>query len=244
MRKEKKGAWSGYWADDPPGGTTSLDQLLAIAAQPGDVIKDDHRSQVKTVPVGNLRVVAKQPRDKNRRRWIRVLTLVRDSEVKHTLRSLSALRQAGVETPTPIAAVEKRRWGMVVDSWLFYVYRRGRPCGREEFPLVVEALCALQRAGFRHEDPHIANFLYDGDKVFVIDCKGKRRLGRFSDYNDFLLLEQKTEGAPDIARQLRIDTSTPVFRAVRAYQRYRSVRHRWKRRLRRRSRSARDLGGT
>ncbi len=240
MRKEKRGDWVGFWVDDPPRGMGSVAELLALAGQSGNVVKDDHRSLVKTIRVGGHRVVAKQPRDKNRRLWIRMLTLVRESEVKHTLRSLSALLRAGVETLTPIAAVEERRWGMVVDSWLFYFYRVGKPCTQDQFPLVIDALSALHRAGFRHEDPHIENFLYDGEKVFVIDCKGKRRLGSFSDYNDFLLMQQKTEGGLDVVGRLPLDTSTLMFRAVRAYQSYRSTRHRWKRVLRRKLRFPRN----
>jgi tRNA A-37 threonylcarbamoyl transferase component Bud32 len=237
MLSEKKGSWAGYWLDDPLPGLTSITELSALAGQEGDVIKDDHRSLVKMITNNDHRIVAKQPRDKNRRSWARMLTLVRDSEVKRSLRSLSVLQQKGVETLKPIAAVEKRCWGMVTDSWLFYFYRDGRPCRKEELHMVIDTLQAVHHAGFRHDDPHLRNFLYDGKNVFVIDCKTKTRLGKVSDYYEALLmkreLEREMEGESDILERLNIDTSLFTFRLALAYQRYRLARYRVKNVLRR-----------
>ncbi len=242
MRHEKYAGWTAYWIGEPPSGIGTTAELLALTTRTGEVIKDDHRSMVKRLIVDGHGIAAKQPRDKNRRKWIRLLSLVRNSEVRHTLTTLSTLQREAVETVRPIAALEKRVWGMVVDSWLFYFYRTGKPCSREQLQLIIDVLQALHRAGFRHEDPHIENFLYDGEKVFVIDCKGKPRLGKFSDYNDFLLMEQKTNGGLDIIRRLNIDTSTPAYRLMRAYRRYRSIRYRLKTMVRDWSRAGKKTG--
>ncbi|MDH3640367.1 MAG: hypothetical protein OES09_18165, partial [Gammaproteobacteria bacterium] len=131
-------------------------------------------------------------RDKNRRTWIRLLTLFRRSEVHFTLNTLDRLLGAGVPSVVPLVAVERRRFGVVVDSWLFYRYREGVRCEGSQFPQVIETLDALHRAGFRHEDPRLENYLYDENEVFVLDIKGKPRLGKVSDYYDFMLLQQHT----------------------------------------------------
>jgi tRNA A-37 threonylcarbamoyl transferase component Bud32 len=237
MLSEKKQGWVGYWLDDPPPGLASITDLVSLVGQGGDIIKDDHRSLVKVIVSNDHRIIAKQPRDKNRRSWARVLTLVRDSEVKRSLRSLSVLRQKGVDTLRPIAAIEKRCWGMVTDSWLLYFFRDGRPCREEELHMVIDTLNAVHHAGFRHDDPHIRNFLHDGKKVFVIDCKGKPRLGKVSDHFEALSikreLEREMEGESDILERLNIDTSSLSFRLALAYQRYRLARHRIKNVLRR-----------
>ncbi len=232
MRCEKNKGWAGYWPDDAPPGLRSIAELLTIAGKRGDVVKDDHRSLVKVIVNDERRIVAKQPRDKNRRRWIRLLSLVRESAVTRTLRGLSALRRADVATVSPIAAVENRRWGMVLDSWLFYFYRDGRPCSEAEFPMLIEVLRAVHRAGFRHGDPHLDNFLFDGEQVFVIDFKAKPRLTRVSDYRDLLLLEHKMKSHSDIVESLDIDTASPSYWIARAYRRYSAARNWVKLRLR------------
>jgi heptose II phosphotransferase len=232
MLSGKRENWVGHWVDDLPAGLASITGLLALTRQRGDIIKDDHRSQVKVIVSNDLRIVAKQPRDKNRRIWARLLTLVRDSEVKRSISGLSVLQGKGVETLRPIGAIEKRHWGMVTDSWLFYFYRNGRPCREDELHLVIDALQAIHSAGFRHEDPHLYNFLCDGTTVFVIDCKAKRRLGRVSDYYEALSLkrelERGSEVESDILARMNMDTSSLAFRLAFAYQRYRLARRRIK----------------
>ncbi len=236
MVSEKKGNWVGYWCDDLSAGLTSITDLLALTRQSGDIIKDDHRSQVKIIVSNDHTIVVKQPRDKNRRLWARLLTLIRDSEVKRSLRDLSVLQHKGIETLRPIGAIEKRCWGMVTDSWLVYFYLYGRPCREEDLDLVLATLQAVHRAGFRHEDPHIRNFLYDGRDVFVIDCRGKPRLGRVSDCHELLMLKRELErgkaGESDVIERARVDTASVPFRLALAYHRYRLTRHRIKSRFR------------
>ncbi len=190
----RDGKWIGYWPSDSEAVLAGVDVLRDLVAQPGTVLKDDHRSFLKRVQFSGIDIVAKQPRDKNRRLWIRVLTWFRRSEVRFTLDTLEALCRAEVPSVTPLAALEYRRLGMVLDSWLFYRYREGVRCGEAQYAEIVHVLNALHRAGLRHEDPHLDNFLYDGKAVFVLDTKGKPRLGRVSDYYDYLLLQERTEG--------------------------------------------------
>ena len=91
---------------------------------------------------------------------------------------------------------------------------------------IIETLSALHRAGFRHEDPHLENYLYDGDEVFVLDVKGKPRLGKISDYYDFMLLDDRTRGAFDAYLDFPGDDWS--YRIAAAYGRYRLWRNRTK----------------
>ena len=188
---ERHGEWVGHWPSTANPALSNIGALLDLVERPGTVIKDDHRTFLKRVAFCGFDVAAKQPRDKNRRVWIRLLSLIRRSEVRFTLATLERLLHAGVPSVVPLAALERRRFGMVIDSWLFYRYREGVRCGEQELAEIIQVLNTLHRAGFRHQDPHFDNFLHDENEVFIVDIKGKRRWGKVSDYYDFMLLEQR-----------------------------------------------------
>jgi len=131
-------------------------------------LKDDRRSLVKLGTMNHGQVIAKQPRDKNRRKWMRFLSLFGPAEARRTFIALLEFKAKGIESLEPICLLEKRRYGMVIDSWLLYKYREGKPSTECHIPQIVEQLKALHRHGYQHQDPHF-------------------RTGRFSDYYDFML---------------------------------------------------------
>ena len=64
--------------------------LQEIAALP-ITLKDDKRSLVKKGVLLNQTVIAKQPRDKNRRIWSRILSLFRNGEAYQTMQDTFTL---------------------------------------------------------------------------------------------------------------------------------------------------------
>lgn len=191
-----EGAWSCYIANDNaalelPAPTQLLEQINAFT----HVLKDDRRSLVKRGHLAGMDVIAKQPRDKNRRRWAQFLSLFRSAEAKKTFESLLRFKQLEIESVEPVCVLEKRRRGQVVDSWIIYQFRLGNPCQPSDLPDVVATLKKLHRHGFRHEDPNLGNFLRDSaGTLFLIDCKGKSKGGEFAAQYDFLLLSLRNDG--------------------------------------------------
>jgi len=123
-------------------------------SQLDETLKDNHRSLVLKGELNGKVVIAKQPRDKNKRLWARVLSYLEPSEAAQTLESLEEFDQLGIPSVQPILVLEKRVLGAVVDSWLVYEYRAGVPSQDKHLPRVIKLLQQLHTAGFRHNDPN------------------------------------------------------------------------------------------
>jgi hypothetical protein len=173
-----------------------LPALLELFQHPHHVMKDDRRSLVflvETLPFhcpGQGPWVCKRPRWHDNRLWNQLMSLVREGEMRRSYRAALFLEQLGMATPRPMLCLERRRWGMVVESWLVYEYARGEAVGQAQWSAVVAALEGLHRAGLRHGDPHLANWLVDGQGGVLMLDPGPRPLrpGFADDAYDFVLL--------------------------------------------------------
>jgi len=195
-------------------------------------LKNNSRSLVKVVHVNGRRMVLKSLREKNRRRWIRFTTLYRRGAAFTSFAGMQRLERLGIASSRPVMALEKRRWGMVVDSWLLYEYVDGRVCGPGEYQMVVGQLAAIHAGGLLHGDPQIRNFLFDGTAVVTIDAAPKRPLwGGISRYGEFFYLRHS---APDIEAFLDLPRHRPACIAAailcRLYWGWRDLKKKWKRR--------------
>lgn len=233
------------WVDDksvielPP-----IHQLLTQIDAFTMVLKDDRRSLVVTGELFGRTIVAKQPRDKNRRAWSRLLSRWRDAEAKKTLRTLLEFQQHGIASVTPICVLEKRRNKQVIDSWLLYEFRDGSMCTADDLPSVVAQLRKLHDCGYQHEDPNLGNFMLSKhNEIFLIDCKGNAKRGRFGAYYDFMLLSQRNSevSEADVEALVVFNRAHVGYWLARAYSQYKSGRTALKERLKRR-RSKADKG--
>jgi len=173
-------------------------ELLAAINNFDQTLKDDRRSLVKKGQLFGKTIVAKQPRDKNRRHWSRLLSLVLNAEARKTFLTLCEFNNKGIESLVPICVLEKRAWGCVVDSWLLYDYREGRQSDVTMLEQVVEQLKKLHSFGYRHGDPNFGNFMIDQDgHFFLIDCKGRSKAGHYGECYDFMLLSDRNEGVSE-----------------------------------------------
>jgi len=173
------------------GEVNNIDALINQLENLPTTLKDNHRSTVKRGALFGLDVIAKRPSDKNRRLWARLSSLFVPAEAVTTIVNLAKLEQGGIESVKPLLALEKRQYGMVVDSWLCYQYRAGEPCSEACLNEIVELLHEMHAAGFRHDDPTWNNFLRDDDDVlFTIDTKARACNGAFQATNDFMLLKR------------------------------------------------------
>ena len=195
-----------------------LDEILPPESRSATTMRDDYRSFVGVIDVGGRRIIAKSPRLKNANKWIRFTTIFRPGEALAGVRKMWLLRRRGVNCTAPIMAMEKRRAGMIVDSWMFYEYVHGVGGARERYPEIVDALRKLHDAGWIHGDPHIENFIWDGRAIHLIDFQPKRAFfGRIAEQYDFIRLKSNFEG---IENGLPEATRTVAYRIAALYERW------------------------
>ena len=239
---QQDGDWYCYVSQESNVILPAIPELFKQIEDFPETLKDDRRSLVKLGKLGDLKVVAKQPRDKNRRKWIRILSLLGPAEARKTFTTLLEFQTKGIESLAPVCLLERRSCGMVVDSWLLYEYREGFKSDSSHLPRIAELLKLLHSHGYRHEDPNYDNFLIGPDgQMFLIDCKGKSRVGRYSDYYDFMLLGSGNLSEKEIAELTDVDKFSLGYWQARAYRGYIKLRSVWKEKIgRRRSKQERD----
>ena len=239
---QQEGQWTCFVGCDSEVNIPPIAQLLTSIDDFDITLKDDRRSLVKRGIFNALDVVAKQPRDKNRRKWSRLLSLIGPSEAKRNFLTLIEFQQKGIESLKPICLLEKKHFGMVVDSWFIYEYREGVESNKSHLKDIVAQLTLIHQHGYRHEDPNFGNFLIDPSGImFLIDCRGKPRSGKFSDYYDFMLLERVCGFTrQEVEALIEIDRSSFGYMKAQLYRGYINLRTKWKV-LIGRKRSKRDL---
>jgi heptose II phosphotransferase len=166
-----------------------------IEREPDAVIHESARGRVATVDHPAGRLVIKHSFLERTSRWRRILSLFRPAEGVRAFRATRALRLAGVRVPEAVFGLERRRWGLAVDSWHVYRFVDGRAARVEDAEELVRALRALHVRGWVHGDPHLGNFLIRGHDVLLLDCSRVRR--SWSPYArafDFVLLEKCCRG--------------------------------------------------
>lgn len=195
-----------------------------------EVFRDDYRSFVGLIEVEGRRVVVKSPRLKNRSRWIRWTTLFRRGEAVDTIANLWRARSHGAPVADPVFAMEKRVAGKVVDSWMAYFYMDGRRCEPSNYPALVNALQHLHELGWVHGDPHFDNFVWDGERVWILDCRPHRpTFGAISRAYDFVLLRNSR---PELGALFGERTRSLGFRSAVAYDRWIHSWRAWKKKVR------------
>lgn len=231
---QREAAWDCFVTAQNSPDLPSIENIFEAINQFPKVLKDDRRSLVKQGSLLGMQVIAKQPRDKNRRKWAQFLSMFRLAEARQTFESLISFKEQGIPSVDPICVLEKRVKRQVVDSWLIYQYRAGEPCDASSLPAMVGLLKALHANGYRHEDPTYGNFLIDPDgEMFLIDCKGKAKGGEFAAYYDYMMLSMNNPGisAEHVEALIEIDRWSPGYQLARLYRGYRNTRSRLKRRV-------------
>ena len=170
---------------------SDIPDLLSSLSNLPTILKDNHRSLVLLGELSDTKLVAKKPRDKNRRIWSRILSYFEQSEATQSLSTLERFHELDIPSVQPLFVLEKRILGAVVDSWLCYEFREGKACDESHAAAVIKMLRQLHLAGFRHNDPNLGNFLIDQQsQIFLLDCRGRKRVGNFSDANDYFLFKK------------------------------------------------------
>jgi len=181
-------------------------------------LKNNSRSLLVLIDYNGKPILLKNPREKNTRKWIRFTTLYRQGEAFRNLSNLATLTTLQIESNKPLLAMQKRRWGMVVDSWLVYAFKSGRPSGEAQYPDVVQKLKHFHDHNLLHGDAQIENFIADNDTIVTLDAHLKKPLlGAISKYLEYFYLQKS---APGIEQYYDMDTSSGVYRLAAAYSRF------------------------
>ncbi len=234
---KRQGAWrclSNPRQQDWVKSLAEIPELLETLSILPKTLKDNHRSLVMLGELSGRLMVAKQPRDKNKRLWARVLSYIEQTEAAQTLSTLEHFHQLGIESVQPLFVLEKRSLGAVVDSWVCYEFRAGTPCDESCVFDIIEMLKTIHQAGFRHNDPNLGNFLLDDQgEMFVLDSRGRKRSGHFSDANDFFLLKKINKTLTDfqVSDVEHLDPTTWGYRLAVLYNKIKSARSFVKNRL-------------
>lgn len=172
-------AWVAPWAK---GFAPSASRLLEAVERPTRALRDDARSRVllfDALPGAGSgappsRWVAKRPVWRDGRLWNRLVTWLRPGEARQAFERALDLQASGFPVPRPLACLERRAGGLVVESWFWYEYAEGRPVEEADWPRVVELLVSLHDAGWIHRDPHLANWLKGERGICALDANPRR----------------------------------------------------------------------
>lgn len=140
------------------------------------ILKDHRKSFISTVHLEDRPCILKIPLGRNARLWERFLTLFRDSDAYRCYFSMNRLKAMGLHCPTPILAAQRRRLGMVVDSFFIYEYQNGEPAGSQDLPLIGAEMAKLHASGYIRSDPKPVNFIKDDERIYFIDFRLKKPL--------------------------------------------------------------------
>lgn len=154
-------------------------------------LKDDSRSLVEVIRINGKRYVLKVPKEKNRRKWQRFLSIFRGGESMRECKQLEKLMLNGFNAPRPFLALEKRRFGMTVDSLSVSEYIESRASTEKDIDIVCSSLREIHKKGFLHGDSQIENFLVTDSRIYLIDCKLLKNIyGKFGEMYEYIYLRE------------------------------------------------------
>lgn len=180
-------------------------------------VKNTARSRVLLLNHAGKKIILKSPREKNKRKWIRFTTLYRKGEAFKTIDNMDKLEHLGIESNKPLLAMEKRRFGMVVDSWMIYEYLPGEVCREKDYPDVVKKLKEIHAKHILHGDAQIENFLNSESHIITIDFSPKKALfGNVSRFYEYFYLQRS---APGIQEFFDLPDHALAYRIAQAYSR-------------------------
>jgi len=149
---------------------TELERLPELfAAEAGERLHAG-RNTIRALDIGGQRLAVKRFKQPNRFNTI-IYSFFRKSKAQRAYEHAQKLRQAGFDSPEPIAWCEYRRRGLLSDSYLVVRYTSWRPLSEvaRNFPApgtqpildaFVRFAVALHNCGIEHLDFNCTNILY------------------------------------------------------------------------------------
>ncbi len=176
------------------------DDILTGRLEIIKVLKDDNRSRVLLINYQGEKLVVKEPREKNRRKWQRFLSIFRGSSSYLELKNCNKIIESGFLGAGGILAVEETNKLWVENSYFVSTYIEGNEGGIEDLEEIVRELEVIHRRGYLHGDSQLVNFMVGEDgRIYLIDCKLSRNIyGLFGSRYEFIYLEESCAGKIDL----------------------------------------------
>lgn len=116
-------------------------------------------------------LIYKEPLFRNHSFWerLRSLILFRDSYAFRSFDSHIKALELGFKTAKPILAIEKRKFGVVVDSIFLYEYIAGRAGNNQDFEILAPIMIELYNQRYIRGDAKADNFLIKDNEAYLID---------------------------------------------------------------------------
>ncbi len=162
-------------------------------------LKNDDRSKVTLIDIDGNKYVYKIPKEKNKRIWQRITSLIRGSESKREYENYLRIKENGFKGPVPIIYWERKIFGICVDSFLVSSYLSGKPATQKNLNIVEKELRKIHARGYLHGDSQLSNFIVENNEIYLIDAKlMKNKYGKAGEAYEFIYLEESCHEEIDI----------------------------------------------
>jgi len=190
-----------------------LDQLENLEVL--EVFKDDQRSKVSLFKFENEKLVFKVPREKNSRKWQRFLSMFRGSESYREYKQAEKINNTGLKTYKPIIAVEKKKNGVIIDSYFICSFLEGRTGSFKDLNKVKSELDKIHSLGYLHGDSQLVNFIIGDIHTYIIDSKFRKNIwGKFGASYEYIYLEESCH------REINYDKQTIYYKVAKDVNRF------------------------
>jgi len=140
-------------------------------------------------------LVVKNPTQKDRNLWQRIISPIRSSEAKRDFINSIDLLNKKLPIAEPILYCERRKYGFLIESRFVATRIDGEVCSDQNRYMLLDSLYELHSCDFVHGDPHIYNFLCTDQKAFILDLSNvKKSNNSLLKAIDLALLEKSSPG--------------------------------------------------
>lgn len=155
-----------------------------------NIYKESQRNYVAKIKFNNKYYVLKSPRNEFRIPQRRFFTRFKDGEVLTTLKNITNLKKRGLDIfANPLLAMTKRKNGVIIESYIILEYIDGKDAGEKKNE-AIELVKKMHTFKVYHGDFNPGNFVFDGDKLKVIDTQAKKYwFGEYRAHYDMLTMK-------------------------------------------------------
>lgn len=172
--------------------TPLAEDILADKLDIIKVLKDDNRSRVLLVNYQGEKLVVKESREKNTRKWQKFLSIFRGSYSHLEFKNCQKIIDAGFKGAKGLLVVDVTKGFWIDKSYFVSTFIEGREGSISDLDIITKKLKRVHEDGYLHRDAQLVNFMVgDNDEVYLIDCKlSKNKYGLFGTRYEFIFLER------------------------------------------------------
>jgi len=198
---------------EPPGPEWQKEfvNLIGKLQNPETILKHDHRSEVGTFTIDEVKYVVKKFTLQGTRLWFRLTSLFFPALGEIACRNSINLNSDGIFTPNPVLLMQQTANRTVVSSWLVYRYLDGQEMTSLDAPGIVSFVKQMHNNGWVHRDPHPANFLITENGIATLDpLRAKKTTSSYLRAYDVVLMEHDMPSAPELYGRMELGLWFPL----------------------------------